>query len=74
MQIFLKQHHCYCVKDKSVFKLSAKNIQALVQCRAFWTTEFFFYEQQNVNKVKRAEPSRKETVTELRCRIMPHLS
>jgi hypothetical protein len=29
MKVFLKQNHYYCVKDKSVFKLSAKTMQPL---------------------------------------------
>ena len=56
------------MKDKSVFKLSVKNIQniqPLLQFLALWTTEGFFYEEQNGNKANWTEPSRKETVTEL---------
>lgn len=43
MQVFLKQRHYFCVKDKSIFKLSAKNMQPLMQFHALWTTEVFLW-------------------------------
>jgi hypothetical protein len=58
MQVFIKQRHLYCMKDKSIFKLCAKNIHPLLQCRALWTTEVFF--TKNKMEIKRTRQRRLE--------------